>query len=373
MKIVYLSKKTEPVVSSFSASINKVDVNSAGYKKYANKFESGFVNKVEVISNDLGINPNHLMAVMAFESGFNPRAENSDSNALGLIQFLPSTADSLGTSTNSLRTMSSINQLDLVKNYLNSYKDKIRLGNLEDVYMAVLYPNGIGRDSNFVIFNSGTIAYNQNSRLDANKDGRITITEATNKVRATYSLELKEESSPTAVAEDEDVCQNVEFEDADALTQTSIRLYCKSIAEIKESISRGLEENELNSAYYYLGQAYEGLSENNLFYKRQALSAYSLVSGGELFTKANEEKEVTFADGAKKIVPYVGPVEIRFKNRVGYAGALVMGNEALLGAIPMEDMDLVVVPGRRVLDVNPESPNIPCSIAKQIRDNGPRK
>ena len=291
LKIVYLSKKTEPVVSSFSASINKVDVNSAGYKKYANKFESGFVNKVEVISNDLGINPNHLMAVMAFESGFNPRAENSDSNALGLIQFLPSTADSLGTSTNSLRTMSSINQLDLVKNYLNSYKDKIRLGNLEDVYMAVLYPNGIGRDSNFVIFNSGTIAYNQNSRLDANKDGRITITEATNKVRATYSLELKEESSPTAVAEDEDVCQNVEFEDADALTQTSIRLYCKSIAEIKESISRGLEENELNSAYYYLGQAYEGLSENNLFYKRQALSAYSLVSGGELFTKANEEKE----------------------------------------------------------------------------------
>src|SRR2546430_16770278 len=51
-------------------------------------------------------------------------------------------------------------------------------------------------------------------------------------------------------------------------------------------------------------------------------------------------KEATLADGGKKVVPYVGPVEIRFKNRVGFAGALVTGDEALLGAIPMEDMDL---------------------------------
>ena len=53
-------------------------------------------------------------------------------------------------------------------------------------------------------------------------------------------------------------------------------------------------------------------------------------------------KEVTLADGGRKVVPYVGPVELRFKNRVGFAGALVLGDEVLLGAIPMEDMDLVV-------------------------------
>ncbi|MBI5417109.1 clan AA aspartic protease, partial [Candidatus Poribacteria bacterium] len=70
------------------------------------------------------------------------------------------------------------------------------------------------------------------------------------------------------------------------------------------------------------------------------------------------------ADGSKKLVPYVGPIEIRFKNRVGFAGALVMGDQILLGAIPMEDMDLVIIPRNRVLDVNPESPNIACSIAK---------
>jgi clan AA aspartic protease len=77
-----------------------------------------------------------------------------------------------------------------------------------------------------------------------------------------------------------------------------------------------------------------------------------------------DKKEVTLADGGKKLVPYVGPIEIRFKNRVGFAGALVMGDQILLGAIPMEDMDLVILPKKRILDVNPDSPNIASTIAK---------
>lgn len=77
-----------------------------------------------------------------------------------------------------------------------------------------------------------------------------------------------------------------------------------------------------------------------------------------------DKKEVTLADGERKLVPYVGPVEIRFKNRVGFAGALVMGDQILLGAIPMEDMDLVIIPKKRTLDVNPDSPNVATSIAK---------
>lgn len=75
-------------------------------------------------------------------------------------------------------------------------------------------------------------------------------------------------------------------------------------------------------------------------------------------------KEVTLANGAKNLVPYVGPVELHFKNRVGFAGALVMGDEVLLGAIPMEDMDLVLIPKTRTVDVNPGSPNIATSLAK---------
>jgi clan AA aspartic protease len=75
-------------------------------------------------------------------------------------------------------------------------------------------------------------------------------------------------------------------------------------------------------------------------------------------------KEVTLADGSRQLVPYVGPIEIRFKNRIGFSGTLVMGDEVLLGAIPMEDMDLIIVPKTRALDVNPDSPNVATSIAK---------
>lgn len=77
-----------------------------------------------------------------------------------------------------------------------------------------------------------------------------------------------------------------------------------------------------------------------------------------------DSKEVTLADGSKRLVPYVGPIELRFKNRIGFAGALVMGDQVLLGAIPMEDMDLVIIPKTRTLDVNPNSPNFASSIAK---------
>jgi clan AA aspartic protease len=77
-----------------------------------------------------------------------------------------------------------------------------------------------------------------------------------------------------------------------------------------------------------------------------------------------DRKEVTLADGSKKLVPYVGPVMIRFKNRVGFAGALVLGDQVLMGAITMEDLDLVILPKERKLDVNPSSPNIGTSIAK---------
>lgn len=77
------------------------------------------------------------------------------------------------------------------------------------------------------------------------------------------------------------------------------------------------------------------------------------------------DKEVVLADGTVRSVPYAGPVQIHFKNRVGFAGALVMGDQVLVGAIPMEDMDLVIIPKTRTLDVNPASPNIATSIAKQ--------
>jgi hypothetical protein len=84
----------------------------------------------------------------------------------------------------------------------------------------------------------------------------------------------------------------------------------------------------------------------------------------QLDLKELERREVTVADGRRLSVPYCGPIQIRFKNRNSFTGALVMGNEPLLGAIPMEDMDLVIDPSRQSVDVNPHSPNVPQSLAK---------
>jgi clan AA aspartic protease len=76
------------------------------------------------------------------------------------------------------------------------------------------------------------------------------------------------------------------------------------------------------------------------------------------------KREVTTADGKKHLCPYVGPVQITFENRGCFVGALVLGDEVLLGAVPMEDMDLIVSPANRSLSVNPNSPNIPSVIVK---------
>ncbi len=84
----------------------------------------------------------------------------------------------------------------------------------------------------------------------------------------------------------------------------------------------------------------------------------------ELQLEELEKREVTLADGMRKFVPYVGPVQLQFKNRSGFFGALVMGDEVLLGAIPMEDLDLVLTPKERLIDVNPDHPNYAHALVK---------
>ncbi len=69
-------------------------------------------------------------------------------------------------------------------------------------------------------------------------------------------------------------------------------------------------------------------------------------------------KEVTTAEGKKTTCPYVGPIQIHFENRSCFVGAVVLGEQVLLGAIPMGDMDLVVLPLERRLAVNPLNPEV---------------
>ena len=77
-----------------------------------------------------------------------------------------------------------------------------------------------------------------------------------------------------------------------------------------------------------------------------------------------QKREVTLADGSSSLVPYVGPIKVTFENRICFVGAMVLGDQCLLGAIPMEDMDLIVHPKLLKLSVNPSSPNIASGLAK---------
>lgn len=88
-----------------------------------------------------------------------------------------------------------------------------------------------------------------------------------------------------------------------------------------------------------------------------------LAVAAELGLSELERRDVTLADGSRRQVPYGGPVEVRFGNRRCFVGAMLMGDEVLLGAIPMEDLDLVIQPLTRTVMVNPASPDMPSARA----------
>ncbi len=79
-----------------------------------------------------------------------------------------------------------------------------------------------------------------------------------------------------------------------------------------------------------------------------------------------DTKRVTLADGTSRAAPYVGPLQLRFGNRTGFVGAVVIGDQPLLGAIALQDMDLVVVPKTREVVVNPASPDVATGSARQL-------
>lgn len=82
-----------------------------------------------------------------------------------------------------------------------------------------------------------------------------------------------------------------------------------------------------------------------------------------------DEQTVELADGSLQLVDVAGPVEIRFENRRTSVEALVLpgDSEVLLGAIPIESMDVLVDPKNSRLIVNPASPYVPQAKAKSPR------
>ena len=153
---------------------------------------SVFRHKVIAIAGRLAMDPNHLMAIMAFETGrsFDPAVTNhAGSGATGLIQFMPATARALGTSTAALSRMSAIDQLDYVEAYLAPYAG--RMQDLPSAYMAVLYPRAVDKAPGYVLFRKGSKAYKLNRGLDLNGDGQVTKAEAAAKVEVLLAEGLR--------------------------------------------------------------------------------------------------------------------------------------------------------------------------------------
>ena len=99
-------------------------------------------------------------------------------------------------------------------------------------------------------------------------------------------------------------------------------------------------------------------------------AAYELVINEDVKKQLDlpvlEERIVKLADDSERRVELVGPVEIRFENRSTVVRAVVLPGAAkiLLGAIPMEGLDVVIDPREQRLIVNPSYPNIPSTYAK---------
>lgn len=126
-----------------------------------------------------------------------------------------------------------------------------------------------------------------------------------------------------------------------------------------------------------MGITHASLRLKNMF-GQQSIDINALVDTGATFMCVTQEMAtqlgfdtsevsthvVTLADGRQIKVPRIAPIEIFFQNRSYVTEALVLGNEALMGVLPLEAMDLMVDPLNQRLVVNPAHPNFPVALAK---------
>jgi hypothetical protein len=145
------------------------------------RVDASFRQKAVAVATNIGCDPSHLMACMAFETGetFSPSVRNPNSSATGLIQFMTgpdSWAVEHGYTRERLMSMTPVEQLDVVAEYFEPYRGRLRT--LADVYMAILWPKAVGLSDDAIIFGPGSRAYLANRGLDLNNDGAVSKSEA---------------------------------------------------------------------------------------------------------------------------------------------------------------------------------------------------
>lgn len=151
-----------------------------------------FINAVSQMCYRLGANTEDMLDVMNFETGgtFSPSIKNKSSGATGLIQFMPSTAKSLGTTTASLSKMSALQQLVYVEKYLKPYAGKI--GNLLNLSMAIFYPVAIGKPD----YKFPPKVVKQNPGIYTPRDYVAMVQGKRNKTNKNYTSTVKEKFPP---------------------------------------------------------------------------------------------------------------------------------------------------------------------------------
>ena len=149
---------------------------------------SSFEDKVREISSMLDVPPEWLMAVMYSESKFDASVLNhKGSGATGLIQFMPATASDMNVSLHRLARMNHLQQLEYVYMYLQTARERYgEYNSLADLYLAVLYPKARNQDYCYTLYAKPSKAYLQNSGLDENKDGRVTISDIDRRMKRLY-------------------------------------------------------------------------------------------------------------------------------------------------------------------------------------------
>lgn len=138
-----------------------------------------FGQAVQTMARKLGVPPAWVMAVMYAESRFDASVYNrKGSGAVGLIQFMPSTAMELGTSSQALSNMSPVAQLAFVQAYFEQVKQRYGpYQSLTDFYLAVLFPKARLQDPCYILYHRPGRAYQQNAGLDLNGDGAVSVSD----------------------------------------------------------------------------------------------------------------------------------------------------------------------------------------------------
>jgi clan AA aspartic protease len=121
-----------------------------------------------------------------------------------------------------------------------------------------------------------------------------------------------------------------------------------------------------------VGLVYADISLTH-YYSRQSVNVRTMVDTGttHMIVPAHIARELgfdleevstyslTIADSRRVRCPRIQPVEIRLGDRTYVTEAAVLGDECLMGVLPLEAMDLVVDPKNECVIPNPAHPDGP--------------